>query len=75
LGARLLLNVAPAGQLPQPILSALDWLVVNEIEVGMIAAKLASYGWVALGSALGGVSRYWLGGVVARGIGQRLRFA
>jgi CrcB protein len=36
----------------------------------MIAAKLASYGWVALGSALGGMSRYWLGGVVARGIGD-----
>jgi len=36
----------------------------------MIAAKLASYGWVALGSALGGISRYWLGGVVARGIGD-----
>jgi CrcB protein len=36
----------------------------------MIAAKLASYGWVALGSALGGMSRYWLGGVVARSIGD-----
>jgi CrcB protein len=36
----------------------------------MMAAKLAAYGWVALGSALGGISRYWLGGVVARGIGD-----
>jgi CrcB protein len=36
----------------------------------MITAKLVSYGWVALGSALGGMSRYWLGGVVARGIGD-----
>ena len=36
----------------------------------MIAAKLVSYGWVALGSALGGVSRYWLGGVVARAVGD-----
>jgi fluoride exporter len=36
----------------------------------MIAAKLAAYGWVALGSALGGMSRYWLGGVVARGLGE-----
>ena len=36
----------------------------------MIATKLAAYGWVALGSALGGMSRYWLGGVVARGIGD-----
>lgn len=40
LGARLLLNVAPAGALPGLILPALDWLVVNEIEAGMIAAKL-----------------------------------
>jgi CrcB protein len=36
----------------------------------MIAAKIAAYGWVALGSALGGMSRYWLGGVVARSIGD-----
>ena len=36
----------------------------------MIAAKLAAYGWVALGSALGGMSRYWLGGAIARGIGD-----
>jgi CrcB protein len=36
----------------------------------MMAAKLAAYGWVALGSALGGISRYWLGGVVARNIGD-----
>jgi fluoride exporter len=36
----------------------------------MIAAKLAAYGWVALGSALGGMSRYWLGGVIARGVGD-----
>jgi ribokinase len=40
LGARLLLNAAPAGVLPGLILPALDWLVVNEIEAGMIAAKL-----------------------------------
>jgi ribokinase len=39
LGARLLLNLAPAGPLPGLILPALDWLVVNEIEAGMIAAK------------------------------------
>jgi CrcB protein len=36
----------------------------------MIATKLVSYFWVALGSALGGVARYWLGGVVARGMGD-----
>ena len=40
LGARLLLNAAPAGVLPGLMLPALDWLVVNEIEAGMIAAKL-----------------------------------
>ncbi|MFN3076883.1 MAG: fluoride efflux transporter CrcB [Alphaproteobacteria bacterium] len=28
-----------------------------------------TYFWVALGSALGGVGRYWLTGVVARGVG------
>ena len=39
-GARLLLNLAPAGALPGLILPALDWLVVNEIEVDTIAAKL-----------------------------------
>ncbi len=40
LGARLLLNVAPAGPLPRLILPALDWLVVNEIEAAAIAANL-----------------------------------
>ena len=28
------------------------------------------YLWIALGSALGGVARYWLSGVVARGFGE-----
>ena len=36
----------------------------------MIAAKLIAYAWVAFGSALGGVARYWLGGVVARSVGE-----
>ena len=36
----------------------------------MMAAKLIAYGWVAFGSALGGMSRYWLGGVVARSVGE-----
>lgn len=36
----------------------------------MTTAKLLAYVWVAFGSALGGMSRYWLGGVVARGIGD-----
>jgi ribokinase len=39
LGARVLLNVAPAGELPGLILPALDWLVVNEIEAAAFAAK------------------------------------
>jgi len=29
-----------------------------------------SYLWIALGSALGGVGRYWLSGVIARSIGE-----
>lgn len=36
----------------------------------MMATTFAAYAWVALGSALGGMSRYWLGGVIARGIGD-----
>jgi len=36
----------------------------------MIAAKLIAYAWVAFVSALGGVARYWLGGVVARSVGE-----
>ncbi len=39
-GARVMLNVAPAGRLPQAVLSDIDWLVVNEIEVRMIAAGI-----------------------------------
>jgi ribokinase len=39
-GARLLLNVAPAGALPAAALRALDWLVVNEIEVLALAQGL-----------------------------------
>ena len=31
---------------------------------------MAIYFWIAIGSALGGVSRYWLSGVVARAIGE-----
>jgi CrcB protein len=36
----------------------------------MIGSQLVAYGWVALGSALGGMARFWLGGVVARGMGD-----
>jgi len=31
---------------------------------------MTAYLWIALGSALGGVSRFWLSGVVARSIGE-----
>ena len=31
---------------------------------------MASYLWIAIGSALGGVARYWFSGVVARLIGE-----
>jgi CrcB protein len=31
---------------------------------------MASYFWIAIGSALGGVARYWFSGVVARLIGE-----
>jgi ribokinase len=39
-GARLLLNVAPAGPVPISILPAFDWLVVNEVEANAVAANL-----------------------------------
>ncbi len=35
-----------------------------------MAGQLLAFAWVALGSALGGVARYWLGGVVARRLGD-----
>jgi ribokinase len=39
-GARVLLNLAPAGMVPESILRAIDYLVVNEIEAAMLAAEL-----------------------------------
>src|SRR5262249_16869418 len=39
LGARQLLNVAPAGSLPGLIMPAYDWLGMNGVEVEMIAAQ------------------------------------
>jgi len=39
-GARLLLNVAPAGPLPNSIFPCLDWLVLNEIEASAVATAL-----------------------------------
>jgi ribokinase len=40
-GARLLLNCAPAAEVPHAILSALDWLIVNESEAGLLARSLS----------------------------------
>ena len=35
---------------------------------------MAAYFWIAVGSALGGVARYWCSGVVARLIGETFPF-
>ena len=43
-GARVMLNIAPAGRLPKEILPDIDWLVVNEIEVRMAAAGIGGEG-------------------------------
>jgi ribokinase len=39
-GARIMLNVAPAGAVPAEIVHALDWLCVNEIEALQVATGL-----------------------------------
>ncbi len=39
-GARILLNMAPAGMVPEAILRAVDYLVANEIEAAMLAGEL-----------------------------------
>jgi ribokinase len=41
-GARVILNLAPAADLPRDILAALDLLVVNEHEAMMVARRLGS---------------------------------
>ncbi len=41
-GARVLLNVAPAGAIPADIIGLVDWLVVNENEAQQIAASLGA---------------------------------
>jgi CrcB protein len=33
-------------------------------------ARMAAYVWIAIGSALGGIARYWCSGVLARLIGE-----
>jgi ribokinase len=40
-GARLLLNCAPAADVPSAILCALDWLIVNESEAELLAHRLS----------------------------------
>lgn len=40
-GARLLLNCAPAADVPLAILSTLDWLIVNESEAELLARSLS----------------------------------
>ncbi len=39
-GARVLLNLAPAGMIPESALRSVDYLVTNEIEASMLAAAL-----------------------------------
>src|SRR4051794_36222013 len=41
LGARTMLNLAPAGDVPTDVLASLDLLVVNEIEAEMVAGGVA----------------------------------
>lgn len=40
-GARIMLNCAPAAPVPADILSALDWLIVNETEAELVAQSLS----------------------------------
>jgi ribokinase len=40
-GARVLLNCAPAAEVPRAVLAALDWLVVNESEAELLARGLS----------------------------------
>lgn len=39
-GARVLLNLAPAGMVPEAVLRSIDYLVTNEIEAAMLAGEL-----------------------------------
>ncbi|MGH7121711.1 MAG: PfkB family carbohydrate kinase [Acetobacteraceae bacterium] len=41
-GARIVLNLAPPGPLPDDVLAALDYLVVNEDEAGWLAARIGA---------------------------------
>ena len=39
-GARVMLNMAPAGMVPEAVLRSVDYLVANEIEAAMLASEL-----------------------------------
>lgn len=39
-GARVLLNLAPAGMVPEAVLRSVDYLVTNELEAAMLAGEL-----------------------------------
>jgi CrcB protein len=43
---------------------------MSPVAVGQEAKGMAIYFWVAVGSAIGGIARYWGSGVVARLIGE-----
>jgi ribokinase len=66
-GARVMLNLAPAGPVPAMVLPCLDWLVANEGEICMAAAAAGQTqdDPRAAGAALAGTSR--LGVVVTLG--------
>jgi ribokinase len=52
-GARIILNLAPPGDLPLEALAALDLLVVNEHETAVLAARLGTGDLAALRATLG----------------------
>jgi hypothetical protein len=49
--------------------------VVLLAAVGAAFADMGMYFWVAAGSALGGVARFWLSGVAARLVGETFPWA
>jgi len=47
------------------------WYRGCRFDIAILGSSLmATYFWIAVGSAIGGVSRYWLSGVIARSIGE-----
>ncbi len=76
-GARIILNLAPPGPLPEDVLAALDYLVVNEDEAGWLAARIgAAEDAASLAAKLGtGVVRtLGAGGAEAARGGMQVRF-